>query len=333
MTHKEALLKRVADLWGGTLSLPDLSAEMLRSELAARNVSTRRSLCGRVVGMLEAVGPINLEDIKGQLSVMEKIGDITSGPGGRVAAAPLRVVKIGLDRHQLFGTVDYNHVSSVFAQSALTPGQNRFLAVKGDDLEFFDQKIDILGGIALSPERWAGLDKIIAAGPEWLQSLDKRLLHQPTAAGILDRDTTGEWRAYRPEKTDQMQNRRWAKDHNDGQGQLWRIWHERGWPIHTWTSGVSPEDASFIRLTGEEASRTMFALDRKFEIPLPYFLSEKDGKTIFKIGGFLPGPEYRFLATRGEYVGKSGEYFRFQFLHDIWAETAAVLSERLGIPG
>ena len=331
--HKDSLLQRVADVWGKKLPLWDLSAEMLRSELAARNVTTRRSLCSRVVEMLEPVGPINMEDIKGQLSVMEKMGDITGGPGGRVAAAPLRMVKLGLDRYQLFGTVGSSHVSSVFAESVLTPGQNRLLIVKGDDLESFDQEIDTFGGIVLSPERWAGLDKVIAAGPEWLQSLEKRLLNQPIAAGSLDENANGEWRTYRPKDTDQMQNRRWAKGNNDGRGRLWRTWHERGWPIHAWTSGLSPEDAAFFRLTGEEASRTMFALDREAEIPLPHDLSEDGGKTIFKIGGFLPGPEYRFLATRGEYMGKSGEYFCFQFEPDAWAESAGVLSERLGIPG
>ena len=333
MIYKDSFLQRLADIWGGKLPLRDLSAEMLRSELAARNVSTRRALCGRVVGLLEPMGPVNMDDIKDQLSVMEKIGDITGGPGGRVAAGPVRMVKLGSTRHQLFGAVDYHYAASVFAESVLTPGQNRFLTVKGDDLELFQQKIDVLGGIALSPERWAGLDKTIAAGPEWLQNLDKRLLHEPIAAGSLDRDTNGEWRTYRPETADQMQNRRWAKEDIAGEGCLWRIWHERGWPIHAWTSGLSPKDTSFIRLTGEEASRTMFALDREAEIPLPHDLSEKDEKTIFKLGGFLPGPEYRFLATRGEYMGKSGEYFCFQFEPDAWAESAGVLSERLGIPG
>ena len=64
MIHNDALLQRVAEVWGGKLSLRDLSAEMLRSELAARSVSTRRSLCTRVVGLLEPMGSVNMEDIK-----------------------------------------------------------------------------------------------------------------------------------------------------------------------------------------------------------------------------------------------------------------------------
>ena len=331
--HEDVLLERIADIWGDDLSLPDLAAEMFRSELAARTISSRRALCNRVMGMLTSIRAVDLEDLKTQLFLMEKIGDVTSGPGGKVAAAPLRAVKVGADRYQLFGTVDYRHLTSIFTQSEITPGENRFLVPKNDDLEFFRQRIDLLGGLSLSPERWAGLDKIGAANTKWIQNLDERLENYPIAAGSLNRETNGEWRTYRPEKKDQPQNKRWAKDQGNGRGQLWRIWHQRGWPIHVWTKGLSPEKAFFTRLTGEEASRAMFALDKATDMPIPYVVSEERGKTIFRLGGFLPGPEYRFLTTRGTYSGKSGDYYCFQFDPGIWTETAKVLSERLGIPG
>src|SRR5439155_8356698 len=79
---------------------PAHSAEVLRAELFALREASRRALVDRTLGLL-AAGPLpDPDDLLELLRRLEWIGDVTSGPAGRVAASPLRAVRLA-DGHYL----------------------------------------------------------------------------------------------------------------------------------------------------------------------------------------------------------------------------------------
>lgn len=314
-------------------SQDDLIAELLRSELAARRVSSRRGLCNRVAILVDSFSPADIGVIKDNLLTLEKVGDITSGPGGQVAATPIRAVKLADNKYQLFGTVNYNQIATIFPKSSLSTGLTRILDLKGSDRQNFGQILDELGGLELSPERWAGMDKINAANQKWIDGLNSLLIVKPRPAESLDNETLAEWRVYQPDKATLLQKARWHKNDKGVKGCLWRIWHERGWPIYAWTAGNSPDQEECIRLSNEDACRTMFALDREADAGISCQITTNKNVIHLKIGGFLPRAEYRYLAIRGKFTGKDGDYFCFQFKSATWAEVSNKLNERLGIPG
>ncbi len=324
----------VSKRMGVALSPPDdLVTELLRSELTARGVSGRRSLCDRVIVLMESIVPVDRDFVKENLLSLEKAGDINGGPNGQIAVTPLRAVKLAKNKYQLFGTVPQQQLATLFPTSKLSDGLTRILDLKGDDCQGFNDVLGDLGGLELSPKRWAGMDKIGSADQSWLDDLSTRLLMQPKSAGSFDQETRDEWKVYQPDKTKLFQKTRWHKNDNNIKGNLWRIWHERGWPIDCWTAGDSPELAEQIRLSGDEANRTMFALDKLSDARISCRITEKKNRTNLQIGGFLPRAEYRYLTTKGKFTGKDGDYFCFQFKTVIWHEISELLNERLGIPG
>lgn len=311
----------------------DFVAELLRSELAARGVCGRRSLCDRVVKLLESTAPVNRDFVKDILLSLEKAGDVSIGPNGQIGATPLRAVKLADNKFQLYGTVTHHQLVTLFAQSKLSGGITHVLGLKGRDRQNFHEVLNELGGLELSPERWAGMDKIGAADQAWLDGLDDRLAMQSRPAGSFDQEARDDWQNYRSDKAKLMQKARWQKKDISGKGNLWRIWHARGWPIYCWTDGESPEQAEQIRLSADEANRTMFALDKVSGAGISCKISERKNKIHMQIGGFVPRAEYRYLITKGMFTGKDGDYFCFQFNTAMWKEVSELLNERLGIPG
>lgn len=311
----------------------DLITELLRSELSARRLSSRRGLCNRIAVLMESFCPVDVDIIKENLLLLENIGDITGGTGGQVAVAPLRAVKLDDNKYQLFGTLNDTQLTSCFLNSNITTGLTRILNLKDSDQENFDQLLDKLGGVILSPERWAGMDKVNAADQEWLAGLDSRLKDQPRPPGSLDNEINDGWRVYQSDKAKLLQKARWQKGSNDKQGYLWRVWHVRGWPVFAWTAGNSPDQQESIKLSSDDACRTMFALDRKYGTPIACQATKENNIIQVKIGGFLPRAEYRYLAIKGKFTEKKEDYFCFQFKTDIWTQVSKMLDDRLGVQG
>lgn len=311
----------------------DMVAELLRSELTARGVSGRRNLCDRILQLMQPPVVVTRDLVKEVLFSLEKAGDISAGPNGQIAATPLRAVKLAENRYQIFGSMPHGQLVNFFSKSKLSAGLTRILNLKGDDRKKIKETLEALAGLELTPERWAGMDKVGAADKSWLNGLNNRLISQPVSSGSFDQQTRDEWQVYQPDKAKLLQKARWHKNKKSSKGNLWRIWHERGWPIYCWTVGDSPETSEQIRLSADEANRTMFALDKLKDAIISCKITKKRNKTDVQIGGFLPKEEYRYLITKGNFTGKDGDYFCFQFRNTVWEECADLLTKRLGIPG
>ena len=310
----------------------DLLAEMLRNELSARRVCSRRVLCSKVAAMIEPLQHTDIEELKEILAELESRGDVTKGPLGQIASSPFRAVSIGKGWYRLYGCIVARQLIQAFSDAELSFGVSRQLASSEDD-ESVSTKIMDLGGIVLSPERWSGLTKAPYADGEWLVSLGLLLVNQniSISVGGLDNGINDGWQAYRPKEQNKAQNERWQKFGQDDDGRLWRGWHERGWYVFAWTSGKSPSVTPCIKLSSDHTRRTMFALDREVGNFVLSSFSKENDRVFFKIAGFLPVAEYRYLSTIGEYTGKQGNYYCFSMPSDTWPKTGQIINDRLGI--
>src|SRR5262249_25109234 len=123
-------------------------------------------------------------------------GDVTEGPGGRLAAAPLRAVWLRPGHLVLFGTIPTCLLTTAPPPAHWTAGVGRSVSAPSEiDLA---EAITSLNGLVVSAERWSGLDRAPAAGADWLAELDGWLAQGAESPEALQSGVAGPWQAYRP---------------------------------------------------------------------------------------------------------------------------------------
>jgi hypothetical protein len=298
--------------------------EMVRSELWARAVTNRRVLCERITSLAQPLSDIKKEDVQSILDEMEKAGDVTFGPNGGVAAAPLRIIDAGGGRFRLFGTLP----------SRLIPN----LVLNGTTREILDKSLETVttliekhDGTQLTAERWAGFERVLPAGPEWLRNLDGRLDNEVRDQGFFDSELNGVWMVYRPSISNGSNQSPWKKPAANEEGKLWRGWSNYGWPIHVWSFGGNPTAVKSMRLTSDEANRTTFALCLQAGVPTVFKADAMGADVILRLDTYLPIAEYRYLMVIGTMQNLGGIKKAFRIPLEMWPQVGTILRERLGV--
>jgi hypothetical protein len=330
VTLREAQIIEVArHSWAADLDSPAAVAEALRTELWARQVSTRRALCQRVVELMRPVHQIDLDSVTRILAELERSGDVTGGDHGRLAAAPLRAVDLGGGQYRLFGGPATRRLHQLLGQREVAGAFSRQVTVSEDSEAVFRQRLTATGGVILTPEQWSGLDRTPPADDAWLAGLDDELRYNPGAPLALP-EGYDDWRCYVPDSGEAEQQLRWKKPPPDNTGRLWRARHERGFRMHVWTTGNSPLQGGHLRLNQDQASRTAFALDRVAGCPLAMEGKDNEAFVEMSVSAFVPIAEYRFLLTLGERLEATG-IPRYRVPKNVWPQVVSMLEIRLGI--
>lgn len=306
---------------------PDAKAltEMVRSELWARGVTTRRVLCDRITSLVQPLSNVKKEDVLSVLDEMERTGDVTVGPRGGVAAAPLRIVDAGSGRFRLFGSLPSGLISNV-----VSVGTGREISENSE--ETVSALIEQYGGVQLTVERWAGFDRVLPACPKWLEQLDARLESEAREPGGFDNELNGIWMVYRPLVTNGGGSKSpWRKPVANEEGNLWRGWSIYGWPINVWTAGRNPTVARYMRLTSDEASRTTFALCLQAGVRTTFKADAMGIDMVISFDTYLPIAEYRYLMTIGAIQDLGGTKRAFRIPLEMWPQVEVKLKERLGV--
>jgi len=325
-TLKDDQLQRTAATsWGEGLSSDNAIAEALRAELSARKTALRRSLCRKVVELMAPVRNVKLESVRRVLDQLERDGDATAGDGGLIALAPIRAIKLGDDAYLLAGGPETARLKETFGCD-IGP-QMSMRQATGCGKGFFGALND-MGGLVLTPHRWAGLDRTPPADVEWLAILDAELEHLGADANSLPSECGEDWRGYVPQAR-VLHRQRWAKPSAEGTAQLWRCRHEHGYWVYLWTGGAGPSESPHLRVSRDAALRTMFALDRNAGYPIELEASEEQEWVDIDVGGMLPKAEYRHLMTFAERCGVEG--FRYRVLARSWPQVSSMLTSRLGV--
>jgi hypothetical protein len=302
--------------------------EMLRQELWARGTASRRALCVRIIDLVRPLANVSMDTLRGILDEMEHTGDLTTGPGGAVAAAPLRIVACGGERYRLFGTLPNRNILDYVTH--INPmGTARELIT--DSVEAMDALLEKFCGIRLSAERWAGFDRVLPAGADWLKQLDFRLDNEAENPGAFDSQVMDTWMVYRPASSKGKSQSPWKKPLANDDGRLWRGWSPYGWPISLWTSGGSPSKLQTLRLTSDEAIRTAFSLAIEAGKPLVIKVDVTGPAAMLNLETFLPSAEYRYLMTLGELLDSSGSKRVLRIPRDAWPGVEETLRKQLGV--
>lgn len=312
------------ELTGYAPSDAEALTEMVRSELWARGVTTRRVLSERIVSLVQPLSAVKKEDVQSVLDEMERTGDVTIGPRGYLAAAPLRVVDAGSGRFCLFGTLPNRYVANVSIVGTAR-------SITDSSEETVAALIEQYGGAKLTAEHWAGFNRVLPAGTEWLKQIDARLDNEALDPGTFDSELNGIWMVYRPLPAHGSNQSPWKKPGTNEEGNLWRGWSIYGWTIHVWTSGGCPTDLHAMRLTSDEANRTTFALSLQAGLPIVLKADAMGIDVVLRVDTFLPIAEYRYLMIVGAMQNLGGIKRTFSIPLEIWPQVGAKLRERLGV--
>lgn len=311
-------LTRLAAFAGRAPDSNELLAEIVRSEVHARQRAPRATTLSRVATMLAPAMEVDAQRLGEVCDDLEREGDLVLATGGVLYATPTRAVPVTRGA-RVFGSLPTRALAATLDREVSAVGATRAVATT-DGLADALAKV---GGALVAPEVWTGLDRAAPADAAFGAALDRRLEWEPTSAGSLERDGALEWRTW--EVTGDAP--RWRRS---AEGRLWWARTRFGGHQRAWTAGASPAASPFVELSADDADRARFALSRESEAPMLLTI-ERTGETTFvDVPGWLPRSEYRWLSLHGEPVtGSTGRR---------WAIPAAaegtitqLLADRLGL--
>jgi hypothetical protein len=304
-------------------------AELCRAEAAALGKCPRRVLADRVCALLRAVGGIPAERAQDVIHRLEEQGDLLAGPGGYVAAAPLRAIHAGPGHHLLLGGIDSVMLGAALG-FAISPSVIRRLRSEPAGDKVLAGTVTGLGGRVLSIEAWAGLDRTPPADAAWLAALEERL-HDPlesiAAAEAVLAPAVGDIEYY------VAGEHRWRRVSAAPGSPLLRARQPFGWFAYAWLAGepAAPQRREALRLGRDEARRTQFALDAGAGQPLPLRLESAGAASRLHIEAPLPYAEYRFLLGFAERSTWEGLPICYSLAAADVPRVSACLAQRLGI--
>ena len=276
-------------------------ARSIRTCLTGLATASTNQLLNRVEEALAIHEEVlDRKQIRDVLDEMERLGDVTRGPGGRFASAPLRVVRCNPDEYLLVGTYPLGWLEEV-AETGV--GTIELLAELPRRLRVHEeQRLEglVLGldGRVLSAERWSGLDRAPAADESWLGKLDGRVREE----GRYERDLAAcvddsrAW-SYRPVSDVPVQAWRWDEigESCDFEGGLVRYLAYGSFYRYLWIERLESDSLGVVDLNGADAARTQFALDRRAEAPLEVSVGSSGEDVEIELPGFLPPQEFKYL--------------------------------------
>jgi hypothetical protein len=292
-------------------SSADIIAEVTRCELFALGHTVRWVLAQRVAKLLAPFG-VTAEAVDDVLETLEAAGDVTAGPGGEVARAPLRAVPLRAGRWLFAGTVPTAELKARVEGSMA--GLPRRLTT--DDDERVRRAVVELGGRELSLQRWAALDRTPPVG-RWLEELAARLA---TAERFEDRAAARSW----DDEEVFITPGRWHAAPPGDWPVLVRARQSGGWKAYAWARLVDGK-AARVPLTWDEARRTMLAVNTEAG-RMALYVERRGGMATIALPVALPAAEYRWLAAMGEMRREPREV---EVEDEVLEEVAAVLRERL----
>lgn len=307
-------------------------ADELRAHVLALGSATRSGLVRRVTSLLEPVCGVEAAQVEKTCRALERRGDVASGPGGMVAAAPLRLVETHGNRLLVIGSFPTATLRRLLPDAAVSAGVGRSLVVPETSRTGLRETVETLGGRLLSAEDWAGLSRAPHADPAWLESLAQRLSGEGDSDGAGLTTRWDEPWLYDPLAATNAAWR-WRRTTTTETPGLVRARQAGGWFAYGWgvLRGASEVPRPFVGLTRDEARRTELAVDRAVGARRSLMAELRDGLWWLALDVVVPAAEYRFLLAMAEEREEDRAPVRLGFSTEGWTQAAAMLAERLGV--
>ncbi|MBK7779596.1 MAG: hypothetical protein IPJ58_02175 [Ardenticatenia bacterium] len=292
--------------------------DLVRAEVHARTHAPRAVTLARVARLLASVIALNEQHLDDACDALEREGDVVLNPGGILFATPTRVVAIETSA-RLFSSLPTRALSKALERDISAKGASRTITSSAD----LEEAVGRAGGVMVSPEKWAGLDRSPIADAGFLNELDQRLKWQALGAGSLEKDGALDWRTWEVPQ----ERAGWRRG---GEGRLWWARKRFGGHHRAWTSGASPATSTFITLNADDADRARFALSRAGASASVLRVERSGERATIEIPGWLPRPEYRWLSLHATPVADS-KGMRWEVSPDSERRITELLAERLGL--
>lgn len=318
-------------LFGETLEPQCVAAELLRGEVSGRGSTTRASAVAKVlrssssIPWTEVGQGLDRDMVTDVLELLIQSGEFSPGAGGLLWATPVRLVDLEGGNWRIVSSLPLSRLQRAFPGTIRVDGTRRSLCSPNGASDAVLEALAGLGGTALSPDFWAGLDLTPSADQQWLDALCQRESLEPERRTRLDQDEQMEWRGL--EVTGDMAT--WKSASNGSA--LWRSRNRLGHWLWAWSSGGSPQNYDFVSLTADEARRTLFALARTQGSGICAELSSDTEKAVLSLSEWLPSAEYRYLSIVSMSFVREGKWNRWAIPLRQLKSVADFLSSRLGI--
>lgn len=296
-------------------------AELLREEVSARGTCLRSSLLHRVVARLDGVAPLDPGFVEGACDALVREGDLLLGPGGEIAATPIRLVAAGAGAVRVFASLPSVRLARLLDTVVVPDGFRRSLVGS----PHLAERVRSARGAVLTAEQWAGLTRTPAASPEFLDELTERLNWTTTRAWTDERDDPLDWQGLSPMDSEAV----WRR--TPPTARLWRARHPVRRFVSAWTAGESPSTAPYVELTGDEALRARFAEAAGLGAPARVQVVRAETETLFEVPAWLPRAEYRWLSLLGRPAGDGVGTRRWAVAASDADAVMVTLRERLGV--
>jgi hypothetical protein len=316
LSQEEAIRDLLAEQ-AGPSDLREAVCDWVRSEVHARGHAPRAATISRIVRLFGAVPGVDGPRVEEACDALEREGDIVLNPGGVLYATPTRLVALGRNA-RVFSSLP----TRVLAQALDCPVASSCASRTVCVTEGLERAVDRLGGVWVSPEAWAGLDRAPVADEAFLARIDERLQWQAVGPGLLDKEGALEWRAWR--QTSDGPGWRQSTE-----GRLWMARTRYGGRQGAWTAGGPPSTCPSVLLSPDETDRARFALTRSMGSPLLMQVERGPQFVALSIPGWIPRPEYRWLSLQAHRTEADGGP-QWQIPVELAQRALTLLGERLG---
>jgi hypothetical protein len=315
---RDEAIQRLTQGHGGAPDSMERLCELVRAEVHARNHAPRAATLSRVARLLAPAIALEEGRLDEACEALEREGDVMLNPGGMLYATPTRVVALKKGA-RVFSSLPTPALAKALGRDISAKGASRSITAIDGLVEAVAQ----VGGVMVTPETWAGLDRAPNADAAFLSKLDQRLAWEPVGAGSLERDGALEWRAWQGTPDGPG----WRRS---SEGRLWWARTRFGGHQRAWTANGSPATSSFIALSPDDADRARFALSREMAgASILRVVRGPQGVTL-ALPGWLPRPEYRWLSLHAVAVAES-KGRRWEITAESEDPITRRLSERLGL--
>ena len=312
----------------GDLATDTALADLLRSEVTARGSCTRAAAASRLLRALSGLVPE--DSLRTRLAnlcrTLEADGDFSVSTGGVLHISPVRAVVLDEATHRIVSSLPTRVLGLELPGTLEIEGVRRTHHMPSGRVGELELALEALGGVVLSVESWAGLQRSPHADGAWMSNLAQRLQWHAEAQGSLERDGALDWATL--ELSDD--GPRWRR-RSEAPSRLWRARSVHGRWLFAWTaSEQTPAGTDFISLSDDDAARTVFALARAQERPVQARLDHHGEERRLFIREWLPRAEYRFLSALGacEFVDRVAVW-TFAAAREV--RVLSTLEERLGL--
>jgi hypothetical protein len=299
----------------GEKILPAQIVEVVRAEISAAKTIRKTVLVNRVCTRLQLTAD-SQQNIKEVIATLITRKEILVIDQGLVSISPIRIILLSPTRVAVLSSLPTSRLEVLLGQPIMGD-ENRSINVDGNTLK---NVVDGAGGLLITVESYAAISSETVADDRWLDQLKKRQLDVMSKGSIIETPESYRW-----------YQKQWLSFENAlADAGLWRGENINGKSLFIWSTKADLIGGKGLKLTGSDARRTLFALDRVAGHTHKMSYSKIDDGYNISLDSYLPINEYKALSCFS-YAQDSNDRNLYSIYEDCFEKFSELLETQLGI--